>query len=251
MTVQPKFSSCYGWATAFSKYGAAATGSAIAHSQTTAAGGFRLWAERPLGPTCLGLTGDGKTHHIAPLAHAFVVLAVDGFVFPQRTLAHGRGLGVGIIRHGIQGEKAKARAAIDHDFHGIHALLRPTHLHHASGEGEQEDGFQRGHIHRLIRADEAEGLADGFGVGGGDFDAGDEQAGAADDVGRHDGGGGGEGRGHGRHAEGEAGAVARGVFIRRPLLGVGGDLGLGNDDPMEIGGIGQQRGGIRREEAEG
>ena len=99
---------------------------------------------------------------------------VDGLVFPERALAGGwHGLRVGVIGNGVNRQKHETGAAIHLDFDSIHALFRPIDVHLSGVELHVENGFHGVHVHNLIRADDLQGLADGVGVAGRGFDAGD------------------------------------------------------------------------------
>ena len=111
---------------------------------------------------------------IAPLADAVVSLTVDGFVFPERGLAGGgHGRGIGVTGDGVNRQKHKASPAIHLNLDSIHALLRPADVNLSRVQLRRDDGFHGVHIHGLVCADDLQGLADGIGIAGRDFDAGD------------------------------------------------------------------------------
>lgn len=178
----------------------------------------------------VGIHGIALPRHrnaddIAPLPDAVVTLAVDGFVFPQRALAGGgHRRGVGVIRHGVNGQKHKTGAAIHKNFHGVHALLGPAHGDLSGIERGGEDGFEVRQVHGLVGPHNLQCLADGIRIAGRDFDAGHQRRGAAKNVGccfRR--GNAQAGRG-GRGPEAGTGTVAGGVLVSRPLLRIRGDL---------------------------
>ena len=133
---------------------------------------------------CLKLPRHRDADDITPLSDAVIALVVDGFVFPERALAGGRGLGVGIVRHGVHGQKHKAFAiaAIHKNLHGIHALLGPAHGDLPGIQRGGEDGFEVGQVHGLVGTDDLQGLTNGIGIAGCNLDTRHQRGGAAKNV---------------------------------------------------------------------
>lgn len=172
-----------------------------------------------------------------------VVLAVDAFVFPNRACAGGgqRG-GVRVIGHGVYRQKneAFAVAAIHPQFEAVHALLAPTDDRMTGLLADLQDRFEAGVINRLFRADDAQILSHGLGVGGMFLDARGEGAVARKNSRRH---GGGRGRQCGRARQISQGvAVGGGGFVGRPIARGFSMLRVGVADVIEKCRIG---GGLR------
>ncbi len=169
------------------------------------------------------LSRHRQADHVAPLTDAFVALFVDGFVFPHRALAGSRQrLRIGVIGHGVYGQKAKARSAIHPHFQSVHPLFRPSDDNLPGVHVRRDDGFKAVQIHRLFRTDDLQRLPDGLGIAGRNLDARDQCGDAPKNVRRDERGRRAQHR-HGRHGiEHGRITVAGGVFVGRPLLRIGG-----------------------------
>lgn len=141
--------------------------------------------------------------------------------------------GVEVVRDGIDGEELPAEAAAHVNLQCRHRLFFPHDLGLAGFQPQRERGFDVHQIHGVLGADDAQILADGFGVGGRGLDAihdfGDADKHAGIEV-RWDGA---ERRERGRIRGEGLRAIAQEVFKRGPLLGAGADFADLAQSPIE------------------
>ena len=134
---------------------------------------MRLWARGIDGCLLFHLPTHRDTRRIAPHPHLRIAHAVDGFVSPLRERGGRRG-GVFVVGRGVVGQEdeAFAVAAVHLEFQhvegGAVAAPAPADFHAAAAEEGGEEGLDARQVRPgLHRADDAEGLLDGVGTGGG------------------------------------------------------------------------------------